>query len=125
MISPSTICYALKMTHDFLRGKYLLERTEYNRKCLEEFSDAVDEIDDGKFEIEGYERVEWTRFNPKDESTYPPKGKFLAYGGFECEPQGIFFGLSYDNKSTRIAYGKVLKYWRPLPKPPQETEEGK
>ena len=88
-------------------------------KIIKEIDEA---FEDGTLEIEGYEQSKWTRFDPKDESTYPPKGKFLAYGGFECEPQGIFFGLSYDNKSTRIAYGKVLKYWRPLPKPPQETE---
>lgn len=120
MISPMTICYALKKTYDFLRCEYFCNKTEYNRKCLEEFSDAVNEIDNLKFEIEGYERVEWTRFDPKDEATYPTKGKFIGYGGFKGEPEGSFFGYNYDNESTKSTYAEVLKYWKPAPQPPKQ-----
>ena len=126
MISPTTICYALKKTHDFLRSEYLCERTEYNRKCLEEFSDAVNEIDSLKFEIDGYERVQWTRFDPKDESTFPPRDEYIDI--FIRSKEHEFRGV---NKLTEfwlqriverwvkeVKYSGSVVYWRPLPKPP-------
>lgn len=115
MISPSTICYALKKTYDFLRSEYLCEKTECNRKRLEEFSDAVNEIDNLKFEIEGYERVQWTRFDPKDESTFPPKGNFLYFDGF-----GIAIGihLQCEKKDGFAHVYRKMTHWHPLPPPP-------
>ena len=123
MISPSTICYALKMTYDFLRSEYLCERTECNRKRLEEFSDAIDEIDNLKFEIEGYERSEWTKFDPDDSRTFPTKTdgsivlihfKYAGLNIVECAK----FNFSWWTSAH-------VTHWRPLPKPPTETEEAK
>ena len=34
--------------------------------------DMIDEIFAGTLEIEGYERNQWHKFDPKDESTFPP-----------------------------------------------------
>lgn len=74
----------------------------------------------GTLEIEGYEQSKWTHFDPDDETTYPPKGKFIAYGAFEGQPFGIFFGFNYDNESTKKAYGGILKHWMYAPKPPRD-----
>lgn len=73
---------------------------------------------DNELEIEGYERVQWTRFDLDDESTYPPFGHYLcvssnggevdvAYRSDKCTDE-IFASLPHD-----------MRYWRPLPKPPQ------
>ena len=120
MISPSTICYALKMTYDFLRSEYLCERTECNRKRLEEFSDAVDEIDNGTLEIEGYERATWTKFDVDNPKTHPE--------GFEkvlLSIDGIIACGTWKFILVAKWRGAEKIYWRPLPKPPVETEEAK
>lgn len=126
MISPSTICYALKMTHDFLKSEYSCNKTEYNRKWLEELSDAVDEIDSLKFEVEGFERVQWVKFNPKDPKTFPPKCDFLGYfdhGGInDFQYVCIRDDEDTDEAIATQAIFPRLKYWRPLPQPPVETE---
>lgn len=129
MISPSTICYALKMTYDFLRSEYLCEKTECNRKRLDEFSDIIDEIDNGKLAIEGYERSEWTKFDSSKGNTYPPKEMFLAWGlpDPDCSDTPTVFVCwrnNYGFSCDESAYPEV-HFWRPLPKPPQETEEAK
>lgn len=126
MISPLTICYALKMTHDFLRSEYLCEKTECNRKRLDEFSAAVDEIDNGTLEIEGYERATWTKLNPNDSKTFPkryPVLILLNYGGIDiCT---LFFDGKFQTGTIDSYSPNKITHWRPLPKPPTETEEAK
>ena len=130
MISPMTICYALKLTHDFARSKYVLERTDYNRKTLEELSCAVEEIDAGKFEIEGYERVQWTKLNPNDPKTFPPRDEYIDI--FIRSKEHEFRGV---NKLTEFWLKRIVErweqevkhngsviYWRPLPPPPGKEE---
>ena len=131
MISPSTICYALKMTHDFLKSEYLCERTECNRKRLEELSDAVDEIDNLKFEVEGFERVQWVKFDPDDPKTFPPKNECLDV--FEQHTKHKWRAV---NMFTELYWQRVVEewsinvnsrgytiYWRPLPPPPGKEEQ--
>ena len=133
MISPSTICYALKKTYDFLRSEYLCEKTECNRKRLEEFSDAVEEIDSLKFEIEGYERVQWTKFDPKDPKTFPMRNEnVLLYvelddGGRQMMNARTFIMNKchfLDLKGKLISEEKMdaITHWRPLPPPPGKEE---
>ena len=116
MISSSTICYALKMTYDFLRSEYLCEKTECNRKRLDEFSDIIDEIDNGKLEIEDYERVQWTRFDVDNPKTFPPdideylvRYSFGKTGTEKWEGENLGF-VSSDRRH--------ITHWLPLPKPP-------
>ena len=122
MISPTTICYALKMTYDFLRGQYICERTECNRKRLDEFSDIIDEIDNGKLEIEDYERVQWTRFDANDPSTFPPKtDEYIVAIDGRSTSTTRKFSVEY----AEFFSPEKITHWRPLPKPPVETEETK
>lgn len=102
------------------------------------FAGAQNALQDGTLEIEGYEREDhfadagkmgWTKFDSCKGATYPPKGKFLAWGlpDPDCDgtPTEFFCWRDDDGFSCHeSAYPEVL-YWRPRPKPPQETEEGK
>ena len=121
MISPSTICYALKMTYDFLRSEYLCEKTECNRKRLDEFSDIIDEIDNGKLEIEDYERVQWTRFDVDNPKTFPPDiDEYLVRYSFGKTGIEKWEGKNLGFVSSDRRY---ITHWLPLPKPPQEEKK--
>ena len=72
-----------------------------------------------ELEIEGYERSQWVKFDPKDVDTFPPSGHYLcvssnggevdvAYRSDKCTDE-IFASLPHD-----------MRYWRPLPNPPKE-----
>lgn len=92
----------------------------------------------GTLEIEGYVRADhfadadkmvWTKFDSGKTDTYPPKTMFLAWGfpDPDCGETPTWFvcwrnefGLSCDES----AYPEI-HYWKPLPKPPVETEAGK
>ena len=87
---------------------------------------ALEALRTDSLEIEGYERSGWTRFNPKDPSTRPPKGQhFIAYGsGY----MSVIFRYSSETETDEkfanrfsVRYG--FTHWRPLPNPPVETEE--
>ncbi|MBR5621865.1 MAG: hypothetical protein IKW49_01620 [Opitutales bacterium] len=101
----------------------MCEKTECNRKCLEEFSAAVDEIDNGKLEIEGYERVAWTKLDLNDPKTFPPKWWFLG-----CINR-VVVRLRREESDEAFVMNPIVRqyltHWRPLPKPPTETEEAK
>lgn len=84
----------------------------------------------GTLEIEGYIRADhfadagkmgWTKFDPNDPKTFPPKGKFLYFDGF-----GIAIGihLQCERKDGFVHVYRKITHWRPLPKSPQ-TEVGK
>lgn len=79
-------------------------------------------------EIEGYERVQWTKFDPNAPKTFPPKGAFLLVKDVEDDETGgtmriTAHGLRWESRNEDFATNnKDLKYWRPFPKPPVETE---
>lgn len=81
-------------------------------------------------EIEGYERVEWTRFDPDNPKTFPPKNECLDI--FECSKKHEFRA---ENKLNEFWWQRVVErwvinvnsrgytiYWRPLPPPPGKEE---
>ena len=79
-------------------------------------------------EIEGYERVQWTRFDPNDPKTFPPLGEFIGYfidGRYK--ENGFQFICHREENDTDDLFAEhlifgPLTHWRPLPKPPVETE---
>lgn len=89
---------------------------------VEKVEEVIEALQNEELEIEGYSRNEWVKFDPKDEGTYPPFGRYLcvssnggevdvAYRGDKCTDE-IFASLPHD-----------MRYWRPLPPPP--GKEGK
>lgn len=80
-------------------------------------------LENNALEIEGYERSEWMCFNPNDPKTYPPKGWFLGYVA------GTIVQLLRHPEETdeyfanKFSIKNHLTHWRPLPKPPVETEK--
>lgn len=83
----------------------------------EDAFDARKALEDGTLEIEGYERVQWTRFDPK---TLPPKNKDVLF----TDGSGVAFGYMDENKRV-FSWIPEPTHWRPLPPPPVETEAGK
>lgn len=80
-------------------------------------SEARAALEAGTLEIEGYERVQWTRFDPK---TFPPKNKDVLF----TDGSGVAFGYMDENKRV-FSWIPEPTHWRPLPNPPVETEEAK
>ena len=100
--------------------------------------EKVEALQNEELEIEGYERTdhlrdlakmadEWMKFDSCKGDTYPPKEKFLAWGlpDPDCDgtPTEFFcwrddFGFSCNES----AYPEI-HFWRPLPKPPVESEK--
>lgn len=72
-------------------------------------------------EIEGFERGEWTKFDPNDPNTFPPKGDemFLTLAN-----DGEIRSMCFD-VNTALIWKHHISHWRPLPLPPKETEAGK
>lgn len=87
---------------------------------IEKVEKVIEALQNEELEIEGYSRDEWTRFDPENSNTFPPPGHYLcaykddevypAYRSDKCNDE-IFASLPHD-----------ITYWRPLPKPPVETE---
>lgn len=98
---------------------------------IEKVEEVIEALQNEELEIEGYVREdhlrdttkmadEWIKFDPNDESTFPPKGKFLYFDGF-----GIAIGihLQCERKDGFVHVYRKITHWRPLPKPPVEQEE--
>jgi hypothetical protein len=87
---------------------------------------AINALNDDTLEIEGYTRDKWTRFDPKDPKTFPPKGDFLGYfdhGGInDFQHVCIRDDEDTDEALATQAIFPHLKYWRPLPQPPGKEE---
>jgi hypothetical protein len=99
----------------------------------EQAFDARFAFKDGTLEIEGYERVQWTKFDPDDPKTFPPcnYGWFLIAAQKSIEPPTFTMmtelateGLLEEIRNDIVRF-KLNVYWRPLPKPPAEQEETK
>lgn len=92
---------------------------------FEKVKAVFDSLKKDELEIEGYERVKWHKFDPNDESTFPPEnGEYLVllYGKIvRAEWWRALFMLN-DHKN------RLITHWRPrptLPPPHVETEEAK
>lgn len=89
--------------------------------------DARKALEDGTLQIEG-ERVEWTKFDKNDPSTYPPVGHHhIAYGHGHMS---LMFRYSLATETAekfadRFTQRYGFTHWRPAPKAPVETEETK
>lgn len=98
------------------------------------FAGAQNALQEGTLEIEGYERADhfaddskmgWTKFDPNDPKTFPPEQSvFLAFGnpdiGEELADQIFICWRLFEWDFSSVDGGDPeVKYWRPLPKPPQ------
>lgn len=84
------------------------------------WDDLAKACEDDTLEIEGYERANWVKFNPNDEATHPLKtDEYLVVLDGWAFAQAVIF---YKSKSAFDTQENVT-HWRPLPKPPVETEE--
>jgi hypothetical protein len=91
-------------------------------KIIEEINEA---LSDDTLEIEGYEKSEWIKFDPDNPKTFPPQteeGYIIAYEN-ETVATGIWWGA--EKIFISVPRKKGITHWRPLPKPPTETEEAK
>lgn len=74
-------------------------------------------------DIEGYERVEWIRFDPNDPKTFPPQteeGYIIAYENGTVAT-GIWWGI--EKIFISVPRKKGITHWRPFPNPPQVEEK--
>ena len=84
----------------------------------EQAFDARKALEAGTLEIEGYERTEWTKFDPNDTKTFPPcNGTYWVFRSVEPrQMESNFYGEKAGFAVTCITH------WRPLPKPPGKEE---
>ena len=76
-----------------------------------------------KLEIEGYERLQWIKFNKNDPSTYPP----VSHHFIACSPghMSVLFRYSLASETDEQFADRFIQrygftHWLPLPKPIQE-----
>lgn len=98
----------------------LSEKGSYQAETLAE--EAHSALYHNELEIEGYQRAEWTKFNPNDPKTFPPVGNFIFFQG--CEEGYGYIGTGNRNEedtdeafASRAIY-PYLTHWLPLPQPP-------
>lgn len=91
-------------------------------KIVKEIEEA---LENGTFEIEGYQRDKWIKLNRNNKKTFPPKGEFL--GCFITGYRAICIREDEESDEEFASEERYpgLAYWRPLPKPPIETEAEK
>lgn len=93
-------------------------------------SDARKALLAGTLEIDGYERVPaWIKFDPNYPNTHPPCSVpvFGEPAFYLVRINGQTQIAEWDNDYVAFLIGdcEAITHWRPPPKPPQETEEGK
>lgn len=94
----------------------LSEKGSYQAEELAE--NAYSALYHDELEIEGYEKVQWVKFDPNDESTFPPReGMYLVCRGVEP----YFREAKYYG--DKVGFGDTcVILWRPLPKLPLEID---
>ena len=91
-----------------------------------DMNDIKNALIEDDLEIEGYEQVQWTKFDPNDTSTFPPKnGKriIMAYEQSNNSNKWEVFvepSTNYLIQFLRTDLPNINVYWRPLPNPPKE-----
>lgn len=89
---------------------------------VEKVEEVIEALQNEELEIEGYEQSKWVKFDPNDESTYPQRLTRVLV----CDKnKNVFESFVLINNGIREFVGNNVTHWRPLPKPPQETEEQK
>lgn len=109
-------------------GKYLLSCLLYDESIRQDGCDGgqykryYDALEAGTLEIEGYERVEWTKFDRRDQKTFPPHDKIVVIA-LRDGHVGPAFVRWICNWCEFAGYSHHdVTHWRPLPPPPVETE---
>lgn len=122
-------------------GKYPLACLLYDESVHQDGCDGgqykryYDALNNGTLEIQGYIREElfhetvkkvgeWTKFDPSDESTYPPnKTHVLVYGlSDNMRDDEKLCGLDVDFwLNDHFVCYRNITHWRPLPEPPVES----
>lgn len=68
------------------------------------------------------EQSKWTKYDPNDPSTHPKKRMdclvLIRNGNF-------FVAFLSDTEEIKYFWDELVTHWRPLPKPPVETEVAK
>jgi hypothetical protein len=90
-----------------------------NDDLYERYEALLNNLEDGTLEIEGYEQPKWVKLDPNDESTYPQRLTRVLV----CDKnKNVFESFVLINNGIREFVGNNVTHWRPLPKPPAETE---
>ena len=92
---------------------------------VEKVDEVIEALQNEELEIEGYERVQWTEFDPSDESTYPPnKTHVLVYGlSDNMRDDEKLCGLDVDFwLDDHFVCYRNITHWRPLPPPPGKED---
>ena len=91
---------------------------EASMECPKDiFNDALVSFFEGTLEIEGYERSVWTRFDPNDQKTFPPKGdRYLIV----TESGQFIVSLFIDDKVIKSFWEDCVTHWKALPLLPKE-----
>lgn len=75
-------------------------------------------LEAGTLEIEGYERVQWTKFDLRDQKTFPPHDKIVVIA-LRDGHVGTAFVRWICNWCEFAGYSRHdVTHWRPLPQPP-------
>jgi hypothetical protein len=84
------------------------------------YDEAMADLDEGVLEIEGFERVQWTKFDPKDESTFPDNLTTVLV----CYRNGkVHEEFHWTKGEFGVNTGPTtITHWRSLPPPPVESE---
>lgn len=83
-------------------------------------SEARAALEAGTLEIEGYERATWTRFDVNNPKTFPPKtGEYVV----AIEGRSTSTTRKFSTEYSEFFAPEKITHWRPLPKPPVESEE--
>lgn len=105
-------------------------KSYYNRQSFtdaelrETFDECAAALKNDTLEIEGYERVQWTRFNPQDSDTFPPPGHYLSFSSDDDEVYPVYRS-DKCNDEIFASLSHDMEYWRAFPKPPTEIKESK
>ncbi len=97
---------------------------------IEKVEEVIEALQNNELEIEGYEHVKWTKFDPGKRVTYPPKGEeVLAWGlpspdDSEVPTLFVCWRSCLGFSCEASAYPEI-HFWRPLPPPPGKEEAGK
>lgn len=89
---------------------------------------VAEALKDGTLDVEGYERVQWKKFDFYKEDTYPAKLTPILAFGFPNPDNSLmpeFFVCQLSvmcDFISKESYDAKVILWRPLPKPPIETE---
>lgn len=89
---------------------------------------VVDALKTNTLEIEGYERTEWTNFDPNDPKTFPPVDKYCLLAQNErilgvYVPCPEWIVVDWRCVGELKYKGETVTHWRPLPPPPGKEAE--